>query len=155
MSDAVEVRGTEDISELVRRISRHADKRALRRELTQGINRVTKGTRDDMKASIPSSLPSRGGLASLVHGRTSLVGQAIGGRYAGIRIRVNNKDHNLRRMNSAGIVRHPVFGNRERWISQTEGVEKGFLDESFEKDKPEITRGVQRVMADIARKVEG
>lgn len=151
----VEIRGGEDVDALVRRIRTHGDAKAIRKELLAGLNRVTKGTREDMKASIPASLPSRGGLASLVHREANLRTSAKGGRYAGVTIFANRRGgRDLRRLNQ-GRLRHPVFGNRGVWVNQTAGVEAGFLDEAFENDKPEITRGITRVLEDIARRIEG
>ena len=153
----VELRGVDDVDALVRRIRTHADAKALRKELYAGLNRVTKGVREDMKASIGPSLPSRGGLAALVMAKASLTTTAAAGKNAGVRIRVRGRKGggDIGRMNRTGVVRHPVYGNRNVWVSQTEGVEKDFLDEPFMKSKPEVARGIQRVLADIARKVEG
>lgn len=150
----VTIRGSDDVDALVRRIRTHADAKALRKELYAGLNRVTKPVREDMKASIGPSLPSRGGLAALVMARASLTTSATSGRHAGVRIRARHKDYDLKRLN-AGRLRHPVFGNRRVWVSQTAGIIPGFLDDSFEKQKPEIARGVLRVLDEIARKVEG
>lgn len=150
----LELRGTDDVDALVRRIRTHADAKALRKELYAGLNRVTKPVREDMKASIGPSLPSRGGLAALVMAKASLTTSAVAGRNAGVRIRARHKSYDLKRLNE-GRLRHPVFGNRGVWVEQTAGVNPGFLDESFEKSKPEVARGVQRVLDDIARKVEG
>lgn len=149
-----EVRGADDVDDLVRRIRTHADAKALRKELYAGLNRVTKGVRDDMKANIGPSLPSRGGLAALVMAKVSLTTSAAAGRNAGVRIRARHRDYDLKRLNE-GRLRHPVFGNRGAWVQQTAGVNPGFLDEAFDKNKPEIARGVQRVLDEIARKVEG
>lgn len=153
----VELQGADDVDALVRRIRTHADSKALRKELMSGLNHVTKSVREDMRASIGPSLPSRGGLAALVMAKASLTTTAASGRNAGVRIRVRGRKGggDIGRMNRTGIVRHPVFGNRGAWVSQTEGVDQGFLDEPFMKSKPEVTRGIQRVMAEIARKVEG
>jgi hypothetical protein len=150
----VEIRGAEDVDRLVRSIRAHADAKALRKELYAGLNRVTKGVREDMKASIGPSLPSRGGLAALVMAKASLTTGPASGRNAGVRIRARARKGggDLKRMNE-GRLRHPVFGNRRVWVQQTAGVIPGFLDDSFEKQKPEISRAVQRVMDDIARKV--
>lgn len=148
------LRGTDDVDALVRRIRTHADAKALRKELYAGLNRVTKPVREDMKASIGPSLPSRGGLAALVMAKASLTTSATSGRNAGVRIRARHKDYDLKRLN-AGRLRHPVFGNRSAWVQQTAGINPGFLDDSFEKQKPEIARGVLRVLDEIARKVEG
>lgn len=150
----VEIRGVDDIDALLRRIRTHADAKALRKELYAGLNRVTKPVRADMRASIGPSLPSRGGLAALVMAKASLTTSASTGRNAGVRIRARHKEYDLKRLNE-GRLRHPVFGNRGVWVDQTAGVNPGFLDDSFEKQKPEIARGIQRVLDDIARKVEG
>lgn len=150
----VTLQGADDVDALVRRIRTHADSKALKRELYAGINRVTKEVRGDMKANIGPSLPNRGGLASLVMAKVSLTTTASYGRNAGVRIRARHKTSDLKRLN-AGRLRHPVFGNRRVWVEQTAGVNPGFLDEAFDKNKPEVTRGIQQVMAEIARKVEG
>lgn len=150
----VTLRGSDDVDALVRRIRTHADAKAIRKELYAGLNRVTKPVREDMKASIGPSLPSRGGLAALVMARASLTTSATSGRNAGVRIRARHKDYDLKRLNQ-GRLRHPVFGNRRVWVQQTAGINPGFLDDSFEKQKPEIARGVLRVLDEIARKVEG
>lgn len=150
----LELRGADDVDALVRRIRMHADAKALRKELYAGLNRVTKPVREDMKASIGPSLPSRGGLAALVMAKASLTTSATSGRNAGVRIRARHKDYDLKRLNQ-GRLRHPVFGNRGVWVQQTAGINPGFLDDSFEKQKPEIARGVLRVLDEIARKVEG
>lgn len=150
----VELQGAEQVDALVRRIRVHADAKALRKELYQGLNRVTKGVRADMRASIGPSLPSRGGLAALMMAKASLTSTASQGKNAGVRIRARHKSYDLKRLN-AGRLRHPVFGNRRVWVEQTAGINPGFLDDSFEKQKPEIAREVQRVLDDIARKIEG
>lgn len=150
----IDLRGADDVDALVRRIRTHADAKALRKELYAGLNRVTKGVREDMKANIGPSLPSRGGLAALVMAKVSLTTSATSGGNPGVRIRARHKTYDLKRLNE-GRLRHPVWGNRGVWVEQTAGVDAGFLDEAFDKNKPEITRGIQRVLADIARKVEG
>lgn len=150
----VELRGADDVDALVRRLRTHADGKALRRELNAGLNRVTKSVREDMKASIGPSLPSRGGLAALVMAKVSLTTGAVAGKNAGVRIRARHKSYDLKRLNE-GRLRHPVFGNRSVWVEQTAGVHGGFLDEAFDKHKAEVARGIQRVLDDIARKVEG
>lgn len=150
----MEIRGADDVDALVRRIRTHADAKALRKELISGLNRVTKSVREDMKASIGPSLPSRGGLAGLAMAKASLTTAAASGRNPGVRIKARHKSYDLKRLNE-GRLRHPVFGNRSVWVEQTAGLNPGFLDESFEKSKPELARGITRVLNEIARKVEG
>lgn len=154
MAGDLEVRGSDEVDALVRRIRTHADAKAIRKDLNAGLNRVTKSVREDMKASIGPSLPSRGGLAALVMSKASLTTAAVAGRSAGVRIKARHRSYDLKRLNE-GRLRHPVYGNRGAWVEQTAGITPGFLDESFEKSKPELARGISRVIDEIARKVEG
>ncbi len=148
----VEIRGVEDFQILARRIRTHADRKALQRELNAGLNRVSKPVREDMKASVPASLPSRGGLASLIHRKTSISARTrAGGRFAGVRLVAQAKGSDIASLNR-GRLRHPVFGTRA-WVNQTAGVDKGFLDEPFDKSKPEVTQAIYKVLDDVARKV--
>lgn len=147
----VRFEATPDLNLVLRALRETGDKE-LRRELYAGLNRATKEVRGDMRASIPASLPSRGGLAALVHARASLTTSATTGRDPGVRIRARSRDYDLKRMN-AGRLRHPVFGNRGVWVQQTEGVNPGFLDDPFKKAAPGVRREVEKVLNDIAAKI--
>lgn len=150
----VEIRGGEDVAALVRRIKAHADAKAIRSELTKSLNRSTKPIRAAMKADIAPALPSRGGLAALVQAKASLTTSVRSRLTAGVSIRARHRAYDLRRLN-AGMVRHPVFGDRETWVTQTAGITPGFLDKAFESGAADARREIQRAMDDIARKVEG
>jgi hypothetical protein len=156
-----EVRGLDDLEALTRALKAAGDSgTGLRRELYAGLNRATKHTREQMKKAIPGALPTSGGLAAEVASTASFTATATGsGANTGVRIkgrRRGRKGSSLARMN-AGVVRHPVFGNRSVWVDQTAGVTKGFLDEEFQQDKPELRDAVieviQSVRAQIYRKV--
>jgi hypothetical protein len=140
-------RGADDLDELRTRIKRHADGKAIQRELNAGMRKATAEVRRDMKAAILPSLPSRGGLAASVY-RGARMNTSTS--RTGVRIKVG-KTGGL----NEGRLRHPVFGNRKAWVQQTAGINEGFLDEPFEKSKPDLLRAIKRVMDDVARKVEG
>jgi hypothetical protein len=129
--------------------------KGLRRELYAGLNRATKPVRADMKASIPSSLPSRGGLADLATKSTSLsTSTRTGVNTVGVRIRVKSKVQQLRRMDKSGEFRHPVYGRRKsRWVTQSAGVNRGFLDDSFDRGKPEAKAAIVESLDAVARKI--
>jgi hypothetical protein len=149
----VSVRGAEDFAALAKRIKQHADAKALRRELYSGINRATKDLRTDMKANITPSLPARGGLAALVARDATLrVRNRTGAATAGVQIVARGRKYNLHGIHG-GTIRHPVFGRG--MVTQTVGVDEGFLQEPFDKAAPEIRDEILKVMADIARKVVG
>lgn len=146
----IDVRGVDDLQRLARALKETGDKQ-LRKEFYAGLQRATKPIRADMQASIPPSLPSRGGLASDVHRSTRLVTSTTGaGKRPGVRIRARGK-RDIRSLNR-GVFRHPVFGSR-RWVTQTKGVAPGFLDESFQDGAPDVRDEVLRAIADIAQRL--
>lgn len=149
-----EVHGLDDLQALTKALRAAGDQgKGFKRELYRGLNSATKETRADMKAAIPASLPSRGGLAAEVHRTASLTTSTIGGgRNVGVRIKARGK-RNLRLMNS-GVVRRPLFGNKQFWFSQTAGVRKGFLDDPFEKNKPEVRDAVLEAIQSVARMID-
>lgn len=149
-----EVKGADDIDRLVKAIRTHADSKAIRRELMAGLNRATKHVRGEMKEAIPVVLPSRGGLAALVQKDIRWTTSAKGGKWAGVTIWAKSKNHDIRTLTGRRL-RHPVFGNRERWVDQTEGVTPAVFLAKFDDQKPHVKREIVRVMEDIARKVGG
>jgi hypothetical protein len=148
-----EVRVTsDDVDRLVGAIRQHADAKALRRELSIGLNRATKHIRGQMIEVIPAALPKRGGLAAQMQSRTSGSITAKGGKWAGVSLRFRSRGYDIRTLTGRRL-RHPVFGNRSVWVEQTEGVDSAVFTAEFEKQKPEIQRAIGRVMDDVARKV--
>lgn len=149
-----EVRGAEDIDRLVRAIRAHADSKALRKELYSGLARVTKNVKGPMIEVIPAALPKRGGLAAEVKSSTRVRISPRAGRYAGVRMRFASSKHDIRTLVGKRL-RHPVYGNRERWVSQTAGVSPTVFTFAFEHQKPAVRRAIIGVMNDVARKVAG
>jgi hypothetical protein len=68
-----------------------------------------------------------------------------------VRIKARGR-RSIRRMNNAGSVRHRVFG-RGPWVTQTAGIEKGFLDKPFEESRPALQRAVVQAIARIRTKI--
>jgi nitrogen regulatory protein PII len=143
---------SEDVDNLVRAIRTHADAKALRRELSRGLNSVTKPIRAQMIDAITDALPRRGGLAAAMQSKVRGSASAKSGRYAGVSIRFRSSGYDIRTL-TGGRVRHPVFGNRGVWVDQTAGVRPDAFTEEFDNSRPEIQRAIVRVLDDVARKV--
>lgn len=148
----LDVRGADDIDALVKRIREHADSKALRKELFQGLNRATKEMRGELIEVIPAALPRRGGLADRVKARTTSRTSAKSGKWAGVSMRFAARGHDIRTLTGKRL-RHPVFGNRKVWVDQTKGVEPSLFMAKFEDQKPHLQDAILRVMNDVARKV--
>lgn len=148
----IEVRGAEDIDQLVKAIREHADAKALRKELYAGLNRATKNIRGELIEVIPAALPNRGGLADLMKAKARSRTTAKAGKWAGVSMRFESKGHDIRTLTGKRL-RHPVFGNRSRWVTQTAGVEPSVFLAKFEEQTPRLQDAVLRVLNDIAQKV--
>lgn len=148
-----EVRGADDVAALVSRINAHADSKALRKELYQGLARSTKDLRGELTEVMPAVLPSSGGLSAEIQRTTRWNAKAKGGKFAGVTLWARNSGHDIRTLTGKRL-RHPLFGNRRFWFNQTEGVEPAVFMAKFENQKPEVQRDILRVLTEIARKVE-
>ncbi len=148
----VSVRGADEIDKLVKSIRQHADSKALKKDLFQGLNRETKTVRNELIDVIPAALPRRGGLAAEIQGTTRSRTSARSGKFAGVTMRFTNSRHDIRTLTGQRL-RHPVFGNRNAWVEQTAGVDPSLFKERFQQQKPELVRVVQQVLEDVARKV--
>jgi len=147
-----EVRGADDIDRLVRAIRSSADAKSLRRELYAGLNRASKGVRGQMIEVIPAALPRRGGLAAEFQATTTARTTAKSGKWAGVSIKFRSKGHDVRTLTGKRL-RHPVFGNRNVWVTQTKGVDPTVFVGKFDEQEPEVLKAVLDVMNEVARKV--
>ena len=148
----VEVHGADDLDALVKKIRTHADAKALRKELYSGLNRVTKDMRGELVEVIPAALPNRGGLANLIKSKTTSRTTAKGGNWPGVSMRFQSKGHDIRLLTGQRL-RHPVFGNRNTWVTQLKGVDPAVVTAKFEEQTPAARDAVLRVLNEIARKV--
>jgi len=141
-----------DVDNLVRAIRTHADAKAIRRDLSKGLNSASKGVRGQMIDRIPEALPRRGGLAEQMHGMVSGRATAKTGKYAGVSLRFSSKGYDIRTLTGARL-RHPVYGNRSNWVEQSAGLHPEAFTGEFERQKPDMARAINKVLEDIARKV--
>lgn len=143
-----------DKLDLVARILRGLGDKELSRELYRGLNRATTKLRADAKAEAGRRLPQRGGLAARV-AAARLSTRRRGGRNPGVRIQASGMDQ-LARMDE-GQVKHPVYGNRNVWVTQQ--ISDGWFSEPMEAGKGEAAAAIEEALDDVAiqvaRKVDG
>lgn len=85
----------------------------LERELAKGGARTAKAVTVAAKDSARSTLPRRGGLGRRIAGSKFTTRR----QPRGVQVIATSAD-SLRLIDRKGIIRHPVFGNREVWVSQ-------------------------------------
>jgi hypothetical protein len=152
MTRFIEIRGTNDLARLSTALRAAGEQgKGLKRELSSSLNRETKQTRKDMRAAILPGLPQSGGLAADVQRSTRFSTKVSTGRNVGVTIKARGR-RSIRRMNTSGSVRHRVFG-RGPWVTQTAGIEKGFLDKPFEESRPALQRAIVQAIARIRAKI--
>ena len=156
MPSDIEIVGLESLARVSRAMREAGEQgKGLKRELRTTLTRETKQTRADMRKAIVPGLPQRGGLAADVLRSTRFTSSVGLGASPSVRIKARSK-RSIRRMNASGSVRHRVFG-RNVWVTQTAGIERGFLDKPFEQSKPDLQRAVlgaiTRVRASIYRSI--
>jgi hypothetical protein len=59
------------------------------------------------------------------------------------------------RQRNAGRITHPLFGNKERWFTQTAGMVPGFVDTPVERAAPQVREKVLEAVRRITEKAVG
>lgn len=151
MADDIVVTGAEQLERLARQL-RETGNGELRKELLRGIRQSTKGTLQAVRESAGSQLPRGGGLADRVAGSKFSSRTRTAGRSVGVRLTAApNQLRGIKRLDF-GDLRHPLFGNRQHWFSQS--VRPRFLSRPIEERAPQVRSDIQDVMNDVARKIE-
>lgn len=146
-----EVHGADQFLKLSKAL-KHAGRTELRRALNTGIRQSAKPLVGKTRAAARRKLPKAGGLAEQVAKEPQRVQVRTGAKTAGVRMVVGKKQGGARGSNR-GKIRHPVFGNREVWVEQDIPEAAGWYDDTIKDDAPQVRRGIERAMQDVADKV--
>ena len=154
MADDFEVRGADQFLKLSKAL-KHAGRTELRKELHKGLRDGAKPLIPKARAEALRRLPSSGGLAKQIAKEPMRV-QVRTGRTPGVRIVVGRKRGGARQANR-GVIRHPVFGNRDVWVDQK--VPPGWFDDPLRKGapgvRPELEKAIDRIADRIVREAGG
>lgn len=146
----VRITGAEEFARLSVRL-KAADKE-INREFSSALTRATKPVKADAKKSALAILPKSGGLAARVASSRLSVRRSTGGKSIGIRITAGSGKQQLDRIDK-GVVKHPVFGNRKAWVSQS--VAPGWFTRPMLNSATHVRREMSKAMDDVARKLDG
>jgi hypothetical protein len=128
---------------LSRQLKELGDK-GLQKELTQAIGKAMKPVKAAIRESARDTLPERGGL---------------GERVARSRISQRRNKNGLRLVASGGrrdlldkgSLRHPVFGNPDKWVDQR--VKPGWWSRPVKAAEDDVRREIEQAMQDVVRKL--
>lgn len=118
--------------------------KATRRNLIVAVTPA----RPAIRSSARANLPRRGGLNEWVAKSSITTSVLTGPRTAGVRLRVRKGGHDLYDLDKGGVVRHPVYGNRNVWVSQQ--VAPGFASKVVERMRPQIEAAALLAMREAA-----
>lgn len=144
-----EVRGAEKFERVAKALRQAGDKE-LRKELYAGINRATKPLRANARKSAEKNLPKAGGLNKRV-ARARMSTRRVTGKNPGVKIVAKGMDQ-LGLMDR-GMVRHPVYGNRKKWVNQPIPDAEGWFTQPMEDGKPQAQREIVHSLDDVAKKL--
>lgn len=150
----------EGLDALVRAIRAEEDGKQLRKDLAKNMREALKPGAAEAKSSIMAM--SSAGLRTGPALRSSIARKIrlevkLGGRWSGARVKAF-KTKNIRafpnapkRTNRSGGWRHPVFGNRDRWVTQQGKID--WFDDAFKGREGVYKEAVEKAMEDMARRI--
>ena len=143
------VSGVDDLERIAAEIKETGD-RGLRKDLLRGINRALKPAKAAVKEAARRELPHHGGLDEFV--ASSRIGSSTrsSGRNPGVRLTGKKSGHDLRAIDR-GRLRHPVFGNRNAWVTQE--VKPGWWSQTLQEQAPEVRHEVVSALDEVARRL--
>lgn len=150
----IEVSGAEQLAALSKRL-KEAGEKGLQRELNKGIREAVEPFREAVRQSALNKLPRKGGLAQRVADqvvpRPRKVNNSKG---VGLRLIATGRQ-GMRSLAAldAGKIRHPVFGDTEKWVSQL--VQAHVWSQPAEDLGPGVARQVQAAINRVVRQIDG
>lgn len=147
MSDFA-VTGADDMLHLSKAL-KNAGRTQLRKDLNKGLRQGAKPLIPLTRAAARATLPSSGGLAALV-ARTPQRVQVRTGAQPGVRLVVGKNRSGARGANR-GVVRHPVFGNREVWAETP--VPEGWFDDTVRDNIGKVRPALEQALHETAQRV--
>ena len=134
-----------------------AGERGLRRELTKAIRDAVEPLKADIlnPAHLDPHMPDNYVPALLRDLKVTTFSRA--GLAAGVSVRAEARTPrgNYRQVIQLeeGRIRHPLFGDRERWFTQFKGMRAGFFSDAVHEHGPQIVNDVVAAAHDAARKI--
>ena len=129
-----------------------AGETGLRTELLKAVTDSAAPAVEAVRQGLPSYMPNRYA-AVLDSGLQLQVVRRVGGSSdPSVRITARAGSRRLQRL-EGGVLAHPLWGNRKRWIYQTSHVVAGFFRDPIEKQAPEIRDRIQEAIDRVAEEV--
>jgi hypothetical protein len=147
--------GSEQLRALAIRLKDAGDEgKGLRRELMKQLDDAAKPLVREIAdlAHLKPYMPAR--YAGVLAGDLAVGSQRIFASNPRVSIRAKARAHRRKvRQVDAGILQHPLFGDRERWFRQTDGMRPGFFTDPCERATPQIREHVLAALTETEKKI--
>ena len=141
------IEGAEQFRAVSKRLNDAGNKgKRLKKELRAAILKEAKPVGRFVAVSAGSNLPHRGGLGYTVGGANISVSAGT----TSVRMRLKAKGYDLAAIDR-GRLRHPVFGNRENWVTQK--VKPRLFTEPFKASAPRLRQRIIRATDNVAKRI--
>lgn len=124
----------------------------LRVQLLRGLKSGAAPLIGEVQAAARAQLPKSGGLNEQVAGQKVKVSVRTGARTAGVRLTTTAPDT---AQTDAGFVRHPVFGNRSKFVTQSIPAAEGWWSKTLAARSPDVTVALLAAMEAVSVEIQG
>ena len=145
----LQITGADKFAKVAKALKQAGDKE-LQKELYSALNRATKPMRAEAKKSAAQKLPRAGGLNSRV-ARARMSTRRRAGKNPGVKIVATGMSQLA--MMDQGRVRHPVWGNRGRWVNQPIPEAAGWFTEPMQDGAKDARREIIKALDSVAKKL--
>lgn len=122
----------------------------LKVEMTRALRTGAAPLIPAVKNSAIEKLPKEGGLNRQVAGQKITVSIRTGPRTSGVRLTTTAPDT---AQTNSGFVRHPVFGHRDRWVTQQIPDASGWWTDPLTAASPAITPVLIAVIDGVSERI--
>jgi hypothetical protein len=134
---------------------RRAGDGELVREVTRAMRDAVGPVKDQIRADLKPRLPDRYAATLDADLRLGVNVRTAGGNPGVAVTGTTTRGRKLRRLD-AGLLTHPLFGDREHWYTQEEpSVQPGWFTGPAEAGGPRVRAGVERALEDVSNRAEG
>jgi len=148
--------GADDYAALARRLKDAGEgglARALRKAIRDAADPIAREIKDP--AHLESYMPDRYAATLAADVRVSTLG-AGSVRNPGVRIQATGRVRKRKVIKvNDGLLTHPVFGNREVWVTQRDGMKAGFFTDPCDRSGPQVRDRILAAMHETAMKITG
>jgi hypothetical protein len=149
------VTGAADFAALSRRL-KEAGETGLRRELYSAISKAARPLANEISSAdhLRPYMPDRYAEALAADLRVGVSRRTGNDPGVSIRAKGRVKARKLQQLD-AGVILHPLWGDREHWFRQTAAMRAGFFTDPARHAAPDMRKAILGAMHETARKITG